>query len=258
VQCHSGHHALTCGTHIQALPLALANAFEPDVNEARRVSGDPGFEDPTVAACTALCLFDDWYSSARCIPASPLIGCKWHVCAHWLPDRRRPQSAATAQLQIDNAQRLAAALEAFYPERDWRAVIKYHMMCHHVHIVGAVAGEWQRINTEAYELANREEKSVAASRTNRKDIDRQIIQRSKEAMAADHARWTLLIQSSRRDSDSGAAQVETLEEKREAARNDGRALGFEDTNALQFPIHELLEREFLTSSSCALIVPHHV
>ena len=162
------------------------------------------------------------------------------MLAHWIPDRRRPQSAATAQVQVDNAQRLAAALEAFYPDRDWRAVIKYHMMCHHVHIVGPAAGEWQRINTEAYELANREAKSVAAGRTNRKEIDRQIIHRSREAMAADHARWALLIESR----SSGAARVESLQEKREAARNDGHPLGFEDTNALQFPIHELLERKF--------------
>ena len=127
-------------------------------------------------------------------------------------------------------------------------------MCHHVHIVGAAAGEWQRINTEAYELANREEKSVAAGRTNRKESDRQIIHRSREAMAADHARWALLIESR----SSGAARVETLEEKREAARNDGHPLGFEDTNALQFAIHELLEREFpaVTSQAHPSIMCH--
>ncbi len=102
------------------------------------MSSEPDFQDPTVAAYTALCMFNDWYSSPRYrgIPASPLIGWTRHVRAHWLADRRRPQSAATAQLQIINAQLLAAALEAFYPERDWQAVIKYHMMCHHVHIVG--------------------------------------------------------------------------------------------------------------------------
>ena len=142
-----------------------------------------------------------------------------------------------AALQVENADRLFQTMELLFSERDMKAVIKYHNLAHHVHPIGALAGSWEIINSQLFELANREEKAVAVGKTNRKDIEKQILKREQEAMAAERARWK---------SRSNADYVETVEEKREERR--GEAYGFHDTKSVQFPCHELLERE----------TPHHV
>jgi hypothetical protein len=140
---------------------------------------------------------------------------------------------------VYNAERLHQALELLYPQKDWSATKKFHNLIHHVPQISAAAGHWERVNLQAFELANRLEKFTALYATNRKDIDHQIVKRSLDALAAQHYKWQ---QTKELD-----GTIETLEEKRERAR--GTPAGFEDSSNLQFPIHELFERNPLAPTA---------
>ena len=191
-----------------------------------------------------ICLFMDWYSSARCTcPPS----CVTHHCfdSGLRLGRRIPQGLRLGNEQVEKSKAFSHACETLYPGRDFSGVIKYHKLAHHVYRVAPLAGNMRRINTELYELANREEKRVAANRTNRRGMEQQIVRRECEAMAADHARWTAPVTDD---------SIESLREARDArreARSEGDGSGGKhDTTAMQFPIHELLECRPPSSSSC--------
>jgi hypothetical protein len=136
----------------------------------------------------------------------------------------------TARLQLQHAHHFMNSMEHLYPGRDFSHVLKYHMMGHHTHPTGAVAGHLERINSQIFELANRVQKHVAANSTNRKDIDQQLLKREREAMAAQHAKWTFQAES--------ADDLHSDSEQLDDDANDSDW----GHGAMQFPIHELIER----------------
>ena len=135
--------------------------------------------------------------------------------------------------QVEAAKRLVDALEQLYPEKNWSKTPKFHNMFCHVPAVSVVSGAWERVNTQQFELANKLEKFVALNRTNSKDINHQIVQRALEEVAAQNLRWG--------DWNNGK-YIDSLEEKK--VEETGVPSGFEDSNSLQFPVHELFESKW--------------
>ena len=135
--------------------------------------------------------------------------------------------------QAENFDAFHRALERLYKNKEWGSTIKYHNGGVHVPTVPASAGCWQRLDTQPFELGNKEQKHNALFHTNRKDMDRQVIARSLEQMAVQHHRWTSRPEE----------LLETLAEKKALEREEGKPLGFKDASGFNFPIHELFERE---------------
>ena len=192
------------------MPIAIANLFDQELQEARATAGVPLF-DPSIAACTVLILFANWYGCAR----------------------RIPQTAAVAEDQIQHATRLHQSLERFYPKKYMGNTKKYHNMLDHVHTVGFAVGGWEIISANTFEVANKVQKGVVLHHTNRKNVARQVLQYQIRSTVSQRFDWTWKVHNP-------LEYIPSLEEQEAEAR--GAPAGLQDYAGVHFPMIDLLRR----------------
>lgn len=158
--------------------------------------------------------------------------------------RSIPQDISVARNMVKAAELLCKMLQELYPDKNWGATPKFHNMIDHTHYIGSmIAGAWERISTQGFELANRVEKYCALNRTNRKDIGSQILQREVESMAAQHELW---------ESEKQYGYCIPTYDEALACKRGGEPDDVDDSNFMQFPIRDMLER---TSAAPSLSLP---
>ncbi len=128
---------------------------------------------------------------------------------------------------------LNQCLQDLFPNKDWSFVKKYHNGAHHVHTIGWAVGGWELVSTNMFEILNKLEKKLVLHHSNRKQFEKQVLDRELRRLTADYCCWTA------RDSLLRPA-ILSVDEKRAARR--GHSVEDREASGLQFPLHELVIR----------------